>query len=258
MAITSNVRRLEAVHSTWLETDRDVTIYFPPGYDESRADRYPVLILHDGQNLFDDTRAHAGVSWRAAETADRLVVDGEIDPLVIVGIDHGQTNRIVEFTPTPDKRPGAGEARKYARFVIDELMPYLAREHGLNPRHPQLGLGGSSLGALVSLVIAAMYPGMFHRLIAMSPSVWWDKRVILTMLASAPDFAETRMWLDVGRKEGIGTVRDARRLRDTLRPMLSSASDLRYSEDPAGDHSERSWGRRFADALKFQYRPSPI
>src|SRR5262249_4863023 len=131
--------------------------------------------------------------------------------------------------------------------------------HGLATRNPQpdsrnlIGLGGSSLGALVTLVIATMYPGMFRRLIVMSPSVWWDKRVILTMLSNAADFEATRVWLEVGRKEGVATVRDARRLRETLRPMLSSPGDLKYLEDPAGDHSEHSWGRRFADALTFLY-----
>jgi len=249
----SALHRHGAVYSTWLDAERGVTVYLPPDFSETRARDYPLLLLNDGQNLFDPARAHAGVSWQVPETADALIEAGRIEPLVIAGIDHGATERAAEFTPTPGNRPGTGYAEKYAHFVIDELLPFLSRQYGVNVRGQKLGMGGSSLGALVTLVMAVKYPGRFRRLLLMSPSVWWDNRVILTMVSHADAWERTRVWLDVGRREGAITARDARRLRDTLRPALSSPADLRYFEDPNGDHSEKSWGRRLPHALKFLY-----
>ena len=251
--MSSAVHRHGAVYSTWLEGERGVTVYLPPGYTAAKAGEYPLLLLNDGQNLFEPARAHAGVSWQVPETVDALIEDGRIEPLAIAGIDHGTTERAAEFTPTPGNRPGTGYAEKYAHFVIDELLPFLSREYGVNVRGQKVGMGGSSLGALVTLVMAVRYPGRFRRLLLMSPSVWWDNRVILTMLSQADAWERTRVWLDVGRKEGVATARDARRLRDTLRPMLSSPADLKYFEDPNGDHSETSWRRRLPHALKFLY-----
>jgi len=124
VSIDASTIRHEAVHSTWLEAERGISIYLPPGYNEASERRYPVLFLHDGQNLFDPARAHiAGQHWQVAETADRLILAGDVEPLVIVGIDHGREARIQEFTPTPGRRRVGGRARYYTRFVTDEVMP---------------------------------------------------------------------------------------------------------------------------------------
>ena len=241
----------EALHSTWLDADRGITVYLPPGY--AAGARGPVLYLHDGQNLFDADRAHIpGEPWRVGETADALIAAGRIPPLVIVGIDHGGPARIAEFTPTPGKDGLGGRADRYARFVVDEVMPFVAAEYGVQADAADTGLGGSSLGGLVTLVMAQRYPERFGRLLVMSPSVWWDRKIVLAIVGSAGSAGSTgskpRVYLDVGLKEGRATVRNTRLLRD----MLPHAH---YVEDPEGDHSERSWGRRFGAALEFLFGP---
>src|SRR6187401_3185553 len=134
----SRLVRHEAFHSVWLEHDRDVTVYLPAGVGDpagdttSGGDDLPCLILHDGQNLFDPARAYAGHHWRVAETADRLIADGAIEPLVIVGVDHAGGDRIREYTPTPGRQPGAGLAPRHARFVVDELLPFLSSTYGIS------------------------------------------------------------------------------------------------------------------------------
>lgn len=258
----SAIQRHEAVHSTWLGAERGVTVYLPRGYVPRPAAPYPVLFLHDGQNLFDPARAHiAGEHWRAAETANHLIRSGRLTPVVLVGIDHGGPDRLADFTPTPGGRAGAGQARRYVRFVFDEVMPLISREYAVRTDAAGIGVGGSSMGGLVTLVMASMQPGRLGRMLLMSPSVWWDKRVILKMLTNLTNPANptnlanpsVRIWLDVGLKEGGQTIRNARKLRDVL---TGAGNDVRYVEDADGDHTERSWAQRFGDALEYLYGPT--
>jgi enterochelin esterase-like enzyme len=249
-AATPTIHRHEALHSTWLDADRGISVYLPPGYDEA-AGRYPVLYLHDGQNLFHPDRAFIpGEHWRVSETADALVGRRLVQSLVIVGIDHGGPDRVAEFTPTLGGRAGGGRADRYSRFVIDEVMPFVAERYAIRTNGRGVGLGGSSLGGLVTLVMALRYPERFDRLMVMSPSVWWDGRVVLRMLHDQPIGPDVRIWLDVGRAEGRMTVRNTRVLRDAL-------PGSHYVEEPLGDHSERSWARRFGDALEFLFGARP-
>jgi enterochelin esterase-like enzyme len=234
---------------------RRVRMLLPPGYSETRPLPHPLLILHDGQNLFEEGRADStapgGGSWRADETIAPLIASARIPPLVVCGVDHAGVERISEFTPTPDARPGAGRASEYARFVVAELLPRLSREYHVRTDAGGLGLGGSSMGGLVTLWMAILFPGLFGRLIVMSPSLWWDRRVVLRHLRRHEIDPLPRIWLDAGRKEGTAVTRDARELHKLLRRQSRTA--VRYVEDPRGDHSESSWGRRLPDALVWLY-----
>ena len=231
---------------------RDVTVYVP---EEARGagPPVPVLLLLDGQNLFDPERSHIpGRHWRVAETADALIENGRIPPLLIAGIDHGQDARIAEFTPTRGDQPTAGGAARYGRFLLDELAPFLARIYNTQSGASGLALGGSSLGGLATVAIARQFPGRLGRLLVMSPSVWWDDRVILRRLRRVGFQPRPRVWLDIGRREGARTLTDARALRDLL---IYQTSALHYFEDPEGDHSEDAWARRLPQALEWLYRP---
>jgi enterochelin esterase-like enzyme len=249
---TSDLLRHEAFHSTWLDRNIRLTVYLPADSDVSGPSPQPrpCLILHDGQNLFEADRAHVpGRFWRVAETADALVSDGTIAPLVIVGVDHADEGRIREYTPTRGGEPGAGLAARHASFLVEELLPFMQDAYRVSANPAQLGLGGSSLGGLVTLYVASTRPGRFERLLVMSPSIWWDRKVILRQVRREPLPARSRVWLDIGAHEGTATVRDARRLRDVLRQQ----AEVRYVEDADGDHTEDSWARRFGDALQYLF-----
>ena len=258
-AAGSELRRHEAFHSTCLagpNPTRDLTVYLPPGYADA-AGPYPLLLLHDGQNLFDPARAFNGQTWHVQDTADALVTSGAIPPVVIAGVDHGGEARIADYTPTPDGQPGAGQLPRHARFLVDEVLPFLARTYAVRTDLEGLGLGGSSLGGLATIGVATIAPGRFGRLIAMSPSVWWDRRAMLRRLRRHPLGPAPRAWIDAGAKEGARTVRDARDLAALLRPAGVAGDDrVRLVIDPEGDHSERSWARRLGDALRFLYAPA--
>jgi predicted alpha/beta superfamily hydrolase len=252
----SIIRRHDALHSTWLRGARGVTVYLPPGFDEDAGHRYPVLFLHDGQNLFDPDRAHVqGQHWQVAESADELILAGRLEPLVIVGIDHAGEGRLADYTPTSAGRKNAGHASRYAGFLVEELMPFIARTYPVRNDFDCQGLGGSSLGGLVTLVIAHACPGTFGRLLVMSPSVWWDRGVILRELRRRPLDPAPRIWLDAGAREGARTIGDARRLRNVLQRSIDAdrRETLHYAEDPEGDHAESSWAKRLPGALTYLF-----
>ena len=229
---------------------RLVTVYIPNASPQGAQ----ILLLHDGQNLFEPDRAHVpGKHWRVAETADRLMDSGRMPAVVIVGIDHLGEGRGREMTPTIGDRPGMGGGAVYGRFLMEDLMPYLARSYGVRTDAAGVAVGGSSLGGLITLAIACQYPGRVGRLLIMSPSVWWDDRVILRRLRRSRFGGRPRVWLDIGRREGARTITDTRALRDVL---IGQTSALRYFEDPLGEHTESDWARRLPTALEWLYEPT--
>ena len=149
-------------------------------------------------------------------------------------------------------RDAGGGADLYARFVIDEVKPLIDSRYRTIPS--ETGVGGSSLGGLVTLYLGLKHPDVFSRLAVMSPSVWWNNRGILEEVDRF-EGPRPRMWLDVGGREGRDTLRDARALRDRLRAKGWTAADLAYAEDARGDHSERTWARRVRKVLEFLYPP---
>jgi predicted alpha/beta superfamily hydrolase len=254
-ASTVPLRKHEAFHSQFLPDDRDVIVYLPPGYDSVARTRYPVLYLHDGQNLFEpDTAFQKGEHWRVGETATALIESGAIEPLIIIGIANTGPRRIDEYTPTYDRRRGGGEADAYGQLLIEELKPFIDATYNTRPDALHTGLGGSSLGGLVSLYLGLKRPDVFSRIAAMSPSVWWDRRAILRDVRNARPKPKLRLWVDMGTREGRNHISDARLLKSGL---LSAGwvegHDLHYEEVPGGTHSERAWAERFGRVLKFLY-----
>ena len=127
VALADRLRKHEGFHSEFLDRDRDVTVYLPPGYESDDERRYPVLYLHDGQNLFDGTTAFIyGQYWHVGETADALIGARLVEPLIIVGINNTGERRIDEYTPTRDsRRKLGGRADLYGRFLVEELKPFV-------------------------------------------------------------------------------------------------------------------------------------
>ena len=239
-----------------LGNSRLITVYLPPGYEHADA-RYPVLYTQDGQNLFEPQRAFIpGQPWRLNEAADLAIGDLKAQPMIIVGVDHAGPGRIDEYTPTRDvTRQAGGKASEYAKMLIEELKPVIDAGYRTIPE--DTATGGSSLGGLVSLYLGMSHPEVFRRLAVMSPSVWWDRRVIFDLVDRFRG-PRPRIWLDVGGREGRDTLRDARALRDRLQRKGWTDADLAFHEDPRGDHSERAWARRARGMLEFLFplRPS--
>ena len=255
-AVTSpHLERFSAFPSRVLDRARDVTVYLPPGYDGDAGRRYPVLYMHDGQNLFDPATAFVrGQHWRLGEMADMLIAEGRVQPLVIVGVNHTGTARVHEYTPTRDPRLGGGLAKAYGRLLVDELKPFIDARYRTRREREHTGLGGSSLGGLSTMFIGLRHADVFGRLAVMSPSVWWGRRAILRYVPKAKPRPDTRIWLDMGTAESRNGVADARKLRGALvKAGWREDVDLAYSEPQGGTHSEGAWAQRVGDVLQFLF-----
>lgn len=250
--------RHDQFHSAFLPDDRDVLVWLPPDYGRSRS-RYPVLYMHDGQNLFDpQTACQKGQHWRVGETATELIDAGRIEPLIIVGIHNTGASRIQEYTPTKDRKRGGGLADDYGRLIVEELKPLIDGTYRTRPEASSTGLAGSSLGALATLHLAYRHPSAFNRLALHSPSVWWDRRTILRTVRGTRPKPPFRFWVDMGTAEGRRGLDDARLLKAALVGAgFVEGEDLRYGEYEGATHSERAWASRVGPMLEWLFPKEP-
>jgi predicted alpha/beta superfamily hydrolase len=242
---------------------RALLVHLPRVYFEQPHRRFPVLYLHDGQNLFDERTAFIpGHPWYAHTTADQLAAERTIEPLILVGIANTGLRRMAEYTPTPDPKHGGGEGDRYARLLLEEVKPFIDRTYRSRPEPEHTGLGGSSLGGLISLYLGLQHPNVFRKLAVMSPSLWWDRRSILTLIpalleGTAPR-PPLRIWLDMGMEEGVRHLHDTDQLFQILKELgWRPGIDLRYQRIAGAGHNEDAWGERFGDVLQFLYPRNP-
>jgi enterochelin esterase-like enzyme len=246
-----------AFHSKHLRADRDVIVYVPPDYDADAERTYPVLYLQDGQNLFDpETSFIPGRTWEVRERADAAIEAGEVEPLVIVGIYNAGDRRLAEYTHERDWQRGGGEAEHYGRMLVEDLLPWIAARYRVRSDRESTGMGGSSLGGLVTLYLGLKHAERFGKLAVMSPSVWWNHKSILGYLNErAPQVWERpRMWLDVGDREGKRTLLDADHLARRLKANgWVQGETLHYEHVAGGTHDEASWAQRVGPMLRFLF-----
>lgn len=257
--LVGDIRTHEKFHSRFLPTERDIIVYLPPGYEREKKKRYPVLYLHDGQNLFDGATSFIpGQEWRVDETAQALIASGEIKPLIIVGVYNAGKERIDEYTPTVDaKVKQGGKADLYGRLLVEELKPFIDARYRTLRGPQETGLGGSSLGGLVTLYLGMKYPQVFGKLGLVSPSVWWDDRMIIRDVQALKRRPRSRIWMDIGTKEGrdpADATKDTRALRDALiNKGWQENRDLKYFEAEGAEHNESAWAERVEPMLKFLF-----
>lgn len=270
--LTGDIRRHDNFHSTILNNDRTLLVYLPPGYApgyEDDADRrYPVLYMHDGQNIFDASTSFAGVEWGVDEAAERLIEAGAIEPIIIVGI-YNNADRMTEYTPRPDGEQGDA----YARFVVEEVKPFIDQTYRTDPSREKTGIAGSSLGGLISLYMVRAHADTFGRCGGVSPSLWWsDRWLIRRWRAAVPQWpAGVCIWIDMGTLEGRAGpdgeavpsgvspavspfVADARELAQLLEQGgLKRGVGYEYLEVEGGRHNEQAWSGRIDRILTYLY-----
>ena len=234
----------------------------PPAYETNKNKRFSVFYLHDGQNLFDGATSFIpDQEWKVDETAQSLINAHKIEPLIVVGIYNTGKDRVNEYTPAQDpKYKAGGSADVYGRMLVEELKPFIDQTYRTKPDAAHTGLGGSSLGGLVSLYLGLKYANVFSKLAVISPSVWWADKQIVRFVEQLPKKPSTRIWLDIGTKEGRDpaeaskAVNDARLLNDTLvKKGWRPGKDLQYYEAEGAEHNERAWAARTVQILEFLF-----
>jgi predicted alpha/beta superfamily hydrolase len=240
--VRGNIQVTLNFHSPQLGNARTLLVYLPPSYHFS-GNRYPVLYMQDGQNLFDAATAFGGVEWQVDETMEMLA--GEGLEAIVVGVHHGGNDRIAEYNPFPFGRwVGRGEA--YLDFLVHTIKPMIDATFNTEPGRWHTGLVGSSMGGLISLYGFFRYPHIFGLVGAMSPSLWLAQGAIYDYVRGQP-FNAGRIYLDNGTRES-----SAKPMRDVLKAKgYRPRVNLRYVSGKGDRHSEWAWAKRLPEALRF-------
>ncbi len=234
---------------------RMVRVRLPAGYDENTVAKYPLLLMFDGQNVFDAQTATFGVAWELDEAIDLAMAEAKFQETVVVAVDHGGAKRIHEYTPWPDPEYAGGGGKDHLAWIHDQVLPSLANKYRLQAGPQSHCIGGSSLGALMALYAVGAHPEQWRCAIAMSGAWWWSDLKIVPWLATAPGVAEhPRLWLDVGTvKDGLENTQAVR--KKLLELGWQEGPTLGYLEVKGADHSEKAWAARAPLALQYLLDP---
>jgi predicted alpha/beta superfamily hydrolase len=248
--VTGTLKVLRRLHSPQLDNERDILVYLPPSYPGG-GKRYPVIYMHDGQNLFDGATSFAG-EWHVDEAMEHASRAG-LEALV-VGVPNMGEQRCDEYSPFADPQHGGGRGDLYLDFLVDTLKPIIERDFATNPAREATGIAGSSMGGLISLYALFRNVETFGYAGAMSPALWLADRAIFGYVEAAP-YVPGRIYLDVGTQEGEAEVADVRRMRELLaRKGYREGDELLYVVEPGGYHREAAWARRLPREIRFFLR----
>lgn len=225
---------------------RDVQVWLPPGYGRSgpAEKRYPVLYMHDGQNVFDPQTSTLGIAWEADRTAGRLIGEGRIEEIIIVAVNH-TPDRIREYSDSP---PG----RNYMRFITGVLKPFIDENYSTDPARESCAVIGSSMGALITLLLAWKFTGTFGMAGCLSPVFVIDDVDVRPLIRNSPK-PPVKIYIDNGGR-GLDHRLQAGcdlTLSELALKGFIKRRDLEWHFDRDDDHSEEAWRKRFWRPLLF-------
>ncbi len=226
---------------------RRITALLPWNYNDSDK-RYPVLYLQDGQNLFDDFAPFG--SWELDKRLRHMASQGQAD-FIVIAIDHAEKERIAEYTPSVKTKLGKGDGLQYADFLATTLKPYIDANFRTLSDRDHTGIGGSSMGGLISLYAAMKHPKTYSRLMIFSPSLWVSPNLPHEFLIHASSF-RGKIYLYGGAQEGSDMVKH---LHSFYRHAQSYSEriDLTVSIREDGQHNESAWGNEFPKAVRYLF-----
>lgn len=245
--VSGTLKLRQSVWSPQLSNRRDLLVHLPPSYGQGDT-RYPVIYMHDGQNLFDNVTSFSG-EWGVDETMESI---GQLGlEAIIVGVPNMGEHRLDEYSPFVQPGQGGGRGAAYVAFLVETVKPLIDRDLRTLPGREQTGIFGSSMGGLISLYAFFSRPQSFGFAGVMSPALWFARRAIFPFMERAP-FVPGRLYLDAGTEESYEMLADVRRMRRLLRQKgYQSSRSLRYVEDSGAGHTEAVWARRLPAALAF-------
>ncbi|HSP11712.1 MAG TPA: alpha/beta hydrolase-fold protein [Salegentibacter sp.] len=238
---TSEIRIIEHP-APELDTIKTIRIYLPASYEMSEK-RYPVIYMHDAQNLFDKETAFAG-EWEVDES-----LDASEKEVIIVGIDHGDDKRIDELTPFPNEKYGGGNGDAYVNYIVKNLKPYIDKNFRSKPQREHTGIFGSSLGGLISFYGAIKHPETFGKVGVFSPSFWFSDSIY--------DFAENaeisenvKFYFLAGTEEDETLIPNINRMIRLLEKKVFE-ENLVFRTIENGEHNENLWREAFPEAIEW-------
>jgi predicted alpha/beta superfamily hydrolase len=227
---------------------RDIIVWLPPGYEKEPQKRYPVLYLHDGQNMFDPVTSFTGVDWQADETATRLIENGDIREIIMVGI-YNTDERLEEYSASPT-------GKLYRQFVSEQLKPFIDQIYRTLPEREYTATIGSSLGGLAAFLLVWEHSEVFSMAGCLSPSFIFRKnQAIKSLKKSAPPQLSVRICMDCG---GVGgeklLYKGCKKVLKILhRKGIVAGEDFQFAFYKRANHSETAWGERLWRHLMFMF-----
>lgn len=243
---------------------RKLRVWLPPGYTEpaNAARNYPVLYMLDAQNVFDACTSYGNKEWQVDETLTRLIGEGKIEPMVVVGIDHASAMRAHEWLPWPDNIQDAGseatEGKRLPEFLIKEVMPAMETRYRIRRGAENTAIGGSSYGGVAALYVGIMAPTVFGKVLGESPVLWVGNGQLLRDTVGIP-IAPARTFLAYGMKEwkmpgaNEASAKMLNQLAANLRSAIAQPGEVRVVIDPEATHDENAWAKRFPEAIQFLF-----
>lgn len=233
-----------------LKQYRRVSVYLPSDYENSN-ENYPVLYMHDGQNLFDNLTAYNG-EWKVDETLTKLEKDKHLK-LIVIAIDNGESARIDEYTPWSHKKYGGGSGDKYVEFLVNDLKPYVDKNYRTKPQREFTGIMGSSLGGLISMYAIMEHQNTFGRAGVFSPSFWFSNQAYEQVKANKSKSDDTKIYMIMGKQEGGNMVKGIKKMTKTLKKSGYTSDQYQSIIHEDGTHSEWYWAREFEQAVLWLF-----
>lgn len=244
-----NVHVMPAVEMKPLQRERIYRVYLPESYEKSNK-HYPVLYMHDGQNLFDDATSYVG-EWGVDEALNQLARSCGLE-MIVVGIDHGDKLRMTELNPYDNERFGKGEGDAYVDFLVNELKPRIDQKFRTLPGREHTAVMGSSMGGLISNHAINRHPQTFGIAGLFSPSYWIAPQILAATEAN-PALKNTRIYLSTGGKEGESMTEGFNQMAHVLK-QHAGPDQWRAQLDADGEHNEAFWNRIFPQAVNFLFK----
>ena len=241
---SENVITIDSFYMPQLNRHRRIWLYLPASYSSSKK-HYPVLYMHDGQNIFDEYSAGYG-EWGVDEYLDSIMKNGK-NECIVVGIDNGP-KRLNEYNPFDNERFGAGEGKLYAAFLVETLKPFIDKRYRTNKDKLHTMLAGSSMGGLISFYTQLAYPAVFGKAGVFSPA-FWTAPGIMALTDSLSKTANGKFFFYMGGLEGEEYMSD---MYEVMQVLGTKSSALIYSvTDPEGTHNEAAWRKWFPEFFRF-------
>ncbi len=231
-----------------LNRRRRIAALLPFDYNQSEKE-YPVLYLHDGQNLFDEDSPFG--NWAIDRSLEHLAKQG-FGEVVVIAIDHGGEDRLNEYLPFNTRKYGKGQGKLYIQFLMETLKPYVDNKYRVLTGSDHTGIGGSSMGGLISLFAGLSFPRTFSRMMIFSPSLWLSRRIYQMAKKFAP-VESSHLYLYAGGKESQAHLPNVMRFGADLLTNTGEGLRFKFSHNPDGFHNEKNWREEFPIALKWLF-----
>ncbi len=230
---------------------RRVVALLPNNYHKNPTKSYPVLYMHDAQNLFGTISKYG--CWEIDKKLAVLAEIGKGD-VIIVAVDHGGMERATEFMTVDTQRFGTAEGKKYIDFISKTLKPTIDRKYRTLKEREHTGIGGSSMGGLISIYAGLMHPNVFGKLMIMSPSLWITRLVPIENIGFFQPIP-TKIYAYGGGEESSSMVPNITRFVETVNTQGfdSSTINIKLNIDPKGTHTEKRWGEEFPRAVEWLF-----